>query len=479
MRFSIGKSRNEKIFLILYSVIQFVVILYGVLLGDLKLGLKLSLLFFFLNAGIFFLDDAKILLLTYVFTIPLTSGLVVLSPFFTKFSGLYIEIPNIFAIYNALARPEGIYIYNLMEIVLLLSLSLYALKKDNTLKFNKLLIFSLFFCIVSSLSIITALNPVRAILQNIHLFLSLIMFIFALQVWNGDERYEKLILFVMVFLILVTVIDVVNLKALRMPMRGTLLVRATGRFNTPNPPAFLAGMGVLFAFYLGIKSKLPLNFLSYTLIFVFMLVILCTGSRNGLISTVISLFFFLFLLNFGHKRSKNYFIPFFLVIIIFVLYKLGRGLIQLRLNPKLLTYDTSVFSRFLMWRNSISYILHHPFEPVGTGCFFYFNGSLGMPFAHNFLINTLIESGIVPFFMLLGAYVIALSKIVKKVLQVTRGANINLEEIVSLTFILYMISVFTFDQFLYDGSLWRFMLVFLSFSISKLWKEDSAWGLQK
>ncbi|MGB9824102.1 MAG: O-antigen ligase family protein [Candidatus Hydrothermia bacterium] len=473
MGFSI-KNSNERIFLVFYSLAQFVVILLCILLGDLKLGLKLGLLLFFLNAGILFLNNPKILFLFYVLTIPMASGLVVLSPFYTRFSGLYLEVPNVFAIYNALARPEGIYIYNLMEILLLLSLFLYAFKRDYKLKFHNLLIFSLFFCFASSLSIITALNPVRAVFQNIHLFLSLIMFIFALQVWNGDERYEKLVLFVMVFLILVTVIDVVNLKALKMLMRGTLLVRATGRFNTPNPPAFLAGMGVLFAFYLGLKSKFPLNFLSYTLIFVFMLVILCTGSRNGLISTFVSLFFFLFLLNFSHKKSKNYFIPFFLVIIVIVLYRLGRGLIQLRLNPKLLAYDTSVFSRLLMWRNSISYILRHPFEPVGTGCFFYFNGSLGMPFAHNFLINTLIESGIVPFIMLLAAYITALMKIVRKVFQVTRGANINLEEIVGLTFILYIISVFTFDQFLYDGSLWRFMVVFLSFSISKLWKEDSA-----
>jgi hypothetical protein len=296
------------------------------------------------------------------------------------------------------------------------------------------------------------------------------MFYFSLQLWD-DQKYENLVIFVLIILILLTVVDVISLKAIKMLLAGKWIIREVGRFNTPNPPAHLAGMGVIFSLYLAFKRRFPSNILYFGFAGILLVVILCTGSRNGLISTIIASFLFLFFATKSREKYNWILVTITGFVFLVVFYKLGRLVFQLRLNPQLLLYDTSILSRFLLWRNSFRYFIAHPFSPVGTGNFFYFYGSLGLPFAHNFLINLLIESGLVPFLMALWAYFLGIKKIVGKIVEFFKLSEVRKEELVAVSFILYMMLLFSADQFLYDGSLWRFMLVFLSFSISKLWRE--------
>jgi uncharacterized membrane protein len=85
----------------------------------------------------------------------------------------------------------------------------------------------------------------------------------------------------------------------------------------------------------------------------------------------------------------------------------------------------------------------------------------------------LVESGVIPFLMAIWVYLLGIKKIFTKVVAFIKSSDINKEELVSVAFILYMMLIFSADQFLFDGSLWRFMLIFLSFSVSKLWGSSN------
>jgi len=455
--------------LVIVFITFFVLSLAAVWIGDLKFGLKLALLAFFIFATLNAADRPKWVFLLYLPSIPLSSALILFTPFFKRFSGFFVEVPNVYAIYNSLARPDGIYIYTILEAILLFFLT-YQIATKQSLRYKSVLLFILFFVISSFFSIFSTLNVTRTFFQNIHLLFSLVMFYFSLQLWD-DQKYENLVIFVLLILILLTVVDVISLKAIKMLLAGKWIIREVGRFNTPNPPAHLAGMGVIFSLYLAFKRRFPSNILYFGFAGILLVVILCTGSRNGLISTIIASFLFLFFATKSREKYNWILVTITGFVFLVVFYKLGRLVFQLRLNPQLLLYDTSILSRFLLWKNSLRYFIAHPFSPVGTGNFFYFYGSLGLPFAHNFLINLLIESGLVPFLMALWAYFLGIKKIVGKIVEFFKLSEVRKEELVAVAFILYMMMLFSADQFLYDGSLWRFMLVFLSFSISKLWRE--------
>jgi len=449
----------------------FVISLIVVRSGDLKLGLKLTLLLFLVLATLIGADRPKWVFLLYLPSIPLSSAIILFTPFFKRFSGFFIEVPNVFASYNSIARPDGIYTYTILEVIMLVILA-YQIATKQPLKFKWILIFVLFFVTTSFLSIFSALNVTRAFFQNIHLFLSLMMFFFSLQIWE-DPKYEDLAISILIALIILTVIDVISLRAIKMLLAGKWFVREVGRFNTPNPPAHLAGMGIIFSLYFAFRKRFPSNILYFGFAGILLLVIFCTGSRNGLISTVFASFLFLFFALKNREKYNKILVAITGTAFVIIFYNLGRLIFQLRLNPRLLFYDTSILSRFLLWKNSLQYFLDHPFSPVGTGNFFYFEGSLGLPFAHNFLINLLIESGLIPFLMAIGAYILGIKKIIEKIFQFLKSSEVRKEELVSVSFILYIMLIFSADQFLYDGSLWRFMLIFLSFSISKLWGRSN------
>ncbi|MDI6851166.1 MAG: O-antigen ligase family protein [bacterium] len=440
-----------------------------VFLGDVKLGVKLSLLCFFVIAGLISSDYPKWQLLLYLLTIPFSSAVVLFTPFYRNFSGFFVETANFYAPYNSLARPDGLYIYSFMEFLILINI-IYYVASRKPVKFRGALFFLILFVISNFFTILTAINPMRTFFQSLHLGLSLAVFFFSLQFWD-DAKYEDITIILLVLLILFTVIDVIDFRALRMLMSGKWLARSAGRFNSPNPPAFLAGMGIIFSLYLGFKKRVPFNFFFLGIACILILVIFCTGSRNGLISSLVASFVFLIFVFKSDEKHKWILFTILGTVFLFIFYRLGRILFQFRLNPKLLLYDTSILSRILLWRNSLRYFISNPFSPVGTGNFFYFEGSLGLPFAHNFLINLLIESGVVAFLVVFLAYIVGIKKILEKFFEFLKSSEVKKEEIVSVAFILYVIMLFSADQFLYDGSLWRFMLIFLSFSISKLWRD--------
>lgn len=440
-------------------------------MGDLKFGLKLALLSFFLIASLITSDNPKLQFLVYLPSIPMSSAVILFTPFFKRFSGFFVETPNVFASYNSFARPDGLYIYTFLEFLLLVALVYHVIARKFS-KYRALLIFLVVFVVFNFLTVFVALNATRAFFQSLHLALSLSMFYFSLQLW-GDEKYEEFVVSALIVIILLTVADVINLDSIKMLLSGKWLVRSAGRFNTANPPAHLAGMGIIFSLYLGFKKRIPVNLLFFGIAGILLLVIFCTGSRNGLISTVAASSVFLFFILKTQRKYNLVLVSLAVVLFALVSYNLGRVVFQLRLNPELLLFDTSVLSRFLLWRNSFRYFLAHPFSPVGTGNFFYFEGSLGLPFAHNFLINLLVESGVIPFLMAIWVYLLGIKKIFTKVVAFIKSSDINKEELVSVAFILYMMLIFSADQFLFDGSLWRFMLIFLSFSVSKLWGSSN------
>lgn len=453
-------------------LLMFSFALGGILSGDLKLGFKLYLMVFFTLVSLIFFDEPRWMLILYVFTIPLSSAIFLFSSFYKTFSGFFIEMNNVFSMYNSLARPDGIYIYTIMELLIVFSMGFYFSTSIREIRFKRLFIFLFCFSVLSLFSVFTSINPARTLFQGFHLGLSLIVFWYSLQLW-GNKKYDQLILLLVLFMILVVTVDVISFQAIKMLLRGSWVLRSVGRFNTPNPPAHLAGMGVIFSLYLFFKSKFPRNLFYSFLAIVYLLVIFCAGSRNALISVTISVTVFLFL-NYGLKDKRQILLSVLLgIVLAYVGYKFGRTLVQLRLNPRLLYYDTSILTRFLMWENSIDYVIKNPFKPIGIGNFFYFYKSLALPFAHNLLINTWIESGLFPFLMLLGLYIAGLLKIAKVSIAALKGQIRDKDKLVSVAFMLYIILLFTADQFLYDGSLWRFMLILMSFAVYNLWgKKD-------
>lgn len=440
-------------------------------IGGLKYGLKLALVVWFLFLGFFLVGSPKLLTILYLLSIPIASAFVLFAPFYKEFGGFYVETRNIAVPFSTLARPDGVYPYNIIEFFIIFALIDVMIDKKESLKFKPVLVFTALYILFTAISIFTAINPLKAFFQTSQLALSLASFFLLLQLFGENENYDKWLIMITLLLAIGVTISVINKDAIMTLLHGSWISRAAGRFTNPNPPALLAGMAGIFSFYLFLKNKFPLNLIFLAAFILFFLVIMCAGSRNALISILVSLFTFA-VLYFRSNRKKGFLLLLLVIILMaFFMFTLGRVILMIRLNPETLKYDTSILSRLILWRNSINYFIKSPFKPFGPGNFFYFSGSLSMPFAHNFLINTLVESGLIPALMLLVAMVAGVLRVIKVIILTFKNEHPTLEQLVSAVLLVYLFLILSIDQFLYDGSLWRFMLVFLAFAITHLWRN--------
>ncbi len=462
------KSKISYIKYMVLFLILLLVSLVGLYTEGLKGSIKLTVIMFFLIVTFLLADSKRFLQVLYILSIPYVSALVLFSPYYRDFIGIYVETRNIAVSASALVRPDGIYVYNIIELVILLNLLGLILNREE-IRYKNILIFCIVYTFFTFTSVFTSINPLKATIQTAQLFLSFAPFSLLLQLLGEDEQFDQVLLVLTLAVALGVVATVINKDALINLVHGNFVQRQAGRFTNPNPPALLAGMGCIYSLYCFFKSKFPKNFVFLIFIVLNLLAVLCTGSRNALVSVVIAFtFFMLFNMRSGKRRSIIFGIIVFVVFVTLILL-IGRLIFLVRLNPDIIKLDTSIASRLIIWRNSIEYILQNPLTPIGPGNFFYFRGSLSLPFAHNLLLNTFIESGIIPGFMLLFAMILAAARLLKVFQMWVKKVNISLEQITGASFLIYIFLIFSVDQFLYDGSLWRFTLLFLGYAVHFIW----------
>jgi len=437
---------------------------------------KYFAIFSFILISILLLGNIKLFLIVYPFLIAKVLNIVVFSPYFNpQFIGIWVETIQNYVVPNALfAHFPEINLYNLYEFgAFIVFLDILASRKK--LKYNKIFIFLMWYLIFASFSLFTAVNFLNTVITLLQLALSFLPFLLILQVLGEDETYDDLFLTLVLLVVFIISIPAITKESIVNLLRGTFLIkRESGILRDPNLTGMVSGMGVLFSLYLYFKKgDFKAKFL-YAFITVFLLIaIACTGSRNALIATGFSvpLFLILYLRSGAQKKEKFIFSAILIFGVLLVSAYLARIIIKYRLNPNFLKFDLSAWQRLQMWRMSIEYFLHNPFKPLGMGNFFFFEGSFYFHHhPHNIFVENLIECGIIPFLMILFVAFNGL-KVVFKNFGLALKGRVSLEEVVGSSFIIYALTVLSFDFMLYKRNAWRFFLIFLAFAISKLSKD--------
>ena len=287
-------------------------------------------------------------------------------------------------------------------IVLLPLLGLFLNFQNITFKMNKQLflmlvfIFFLFSTLVYSIDFSATLSRIMSIIQN--LFLIIIV---------SQIKFTKTDISVLIKgLFLGGVLTIVLLIAFMEPLGSSyrISIIIDGVYQDPN---YLIGYLLftsVFCFSKIIDHRKFIYFLIYIIIFVF---VLLTGSRGGMVAFILSMISYILLLS----RSMKIIIRNIVVVILLitVMYFISNILIP----GELLSRYTIAYSindsgagRIMIWESALYNFANSPFvrQIFGWGPNTIRQFTIGNAVAHNLWIESLLEVGVLGFFVLLLIY---------------------------------------------------------------------------
>ena len=253
--------------------------------------------------------------------------------------------------------------------------------------------------------------------------------------------------------------------------------RSTGvLFASPNTPGILVSISLPLVLSKILASRKKYTIIFYSVISILLVTVLVkTGSRNGLLSTLVAVgvwgILTLTMLSSSYQwlAKKRKWIIYILtlsliVLLIFFYYKMP--LLKYRLNWKLLLKDMSVQIRLVTWGKIIKTFSSDPLHIVGIGNFRFSECSPALPHAHNFFLNNLIEIGFWGALAILVFFFRIYHGLWKSLRYHVVNTSVILRRIALFASLNAVIVNYTFDMINFISPVIRFYTILLSLAVA-------------
>jgi len=453
---------------ILLSLVFILVGFWGYHFLDVKEVLKL-LFTFFIVVFFYFVPDKKIILLIYPFLILLPLQLIEIGPLPKYYTLLTIETYNYPTLYPYITVRGTLGVINILELFFA-----YLLVKERNIK-----IFApglLGFIILSAfISIFFAIDKTIASLSFFHLIL--LIFTFLIYSNINKEKFLSLAMDAFLFSILFLLLPLIRPGRYGELIQTRSFARSTGvLFASPNTPGILVSISLPLVLSKILASRKKYTIIFYSVISILLVTVLVkTGSRNGLLSTLVAVgvwgILTLTMLSSSYQwlAKKRKWIIYILtlsliVLLIFFYYKMP--LLKYRLNWKLLLKDMSVQIRLVTWGKIIKTFSSDPLHIVGIGNFRFSECSPALPHAHNFFLNNLIEIGFWGALAILVFFFRIYHGLWKSLRYHVVNTSVILRRIALFASLNAVIVNYTFDMINFISPVIRFYTILLSLAVA-------------
>jgi len=453
---------------ILLSLVFILVGFWGYHFLNVKEVLKL-LFTFFIVVFFYFVPDKKIILLIYPFLILLPLQLIEIGPLPKYYTLLTIETYNYPTLYPYITVRGTLGVINILELFFA-----YLLVKERNIK-----IFApglLGFIILSAfISIFFAIDKTIASLSFFHLIL--LIFTFLIYSNINKEKFLSLAMDAFLFSILFLLLPLIRPGRYGELIQTRSFARSTGvLFASPNTPGILVSISLPLVLSKILASRKKYTIIFYSVISILLVTVLVkTGSRNGLLSTLVAVgvwgILTLTMLSSSYQwlAKKRKWIIYILtlsliVLLIFFYYKMP--LLKYRLNWKLLLKDMSVQIRLVTWGKIIKTFSSDPLHIVGIGNFRFSECSPALPHAHNFFLNNLIEIGFWGALAILVFFFRIYHGLWKSLRYHVVNTSVILRRIALFASLNAVIVNYTFDMINFISPVIRFYTILLSLAVA-------------
>jgi len=280
-----------------------------------------------------------------------------------------------------------------MEFIFLFYLLECSLKGRIKVPYKFLIIIIILF---AGFSILVAKATTISVLTFMNLLLLFSVFLVYANITQMQEL-KKTYDFILVALIL-GLFPIIFSKGITSILSGKIYERGAGGFiGSPNTAAMLTVLAVPLTLGKLTQQKHIFGRFFFLLTLIgFLIILVKTGSRNGLLSTIIGAGIFTILSLKKIKKRNKAIILFSLGIstLILIFYMTHIPILKLRASKEFILKDPSVQIRLKVWREILASFVKDPFYIVGIGNFQYSDFNIGVQHAHNFFLHNLIEMGL-------------------------------------------------------------------------------------